>query len=93
MTRRHRRVVSRPTRIGTGQEPVWSGGASPDGQSGADQARQSQGTRVVRPGESWAGPEGDAVDQTRDDTDEGWGEQAPGRDAEWYRSQRPPHWE
>lgn len=32
-------------------------------------------------------------EQTRDDTDAGWGEGAGGRSEEWYREQRPPHWE
>jgi hypothetical protein len=33
-------------------------------------------------------------EQTRDDTDVGWGEVPPGEDAhdEWLREQRPPHW-
>ncbi|MGO1166660.1 MAG: hypothetical protein ACTMHL_08585 [Janibacter sp.] len=33
-------------------------------------------------------------DQTRDDTDRGWGER-PGEDEHdrWLREQRPPHWE
>jgi hypothetical protein len=31
-------------------------------------------------------------DQTRDDTDEGWGER-PRRDDDWLREQRPPHWD
>lgn len=34
------------------------------------------------------------VDQTKDDTDEGWGE--PGDDdasARWLRENRPPHWD
>lgn len=36
-----------------------------------------------------------APEQTRDDTDEGWGE-VPGRDGghdDWLREQRPPHWD
>jgi hypothetical protein len=31
-------------------------------------------------------------DQTRDDTDAGWGERAAGDD-DWLRDQRPPHWD
>lgn len=44
-----------------------------------------------------SGPEDDAPvlpEQTRDDTDDGWG--SSGRDGaadEWYERERPPHWE
>jgi hypothetical protein len=31
-------------------------------------------------------------DQTRDDTDAGWGER-PRDPSDWYRDERPPHWE
>lgn len=31
-------------------------------------------------------------EQTRDDTDRGWGEHSDSRD-EWLREQRPPHWD
>ena len=31
-------------------------------------------------------------DTSRDDTDEGWGE-PPARDSDWWRDQRPPHWD
>jgi hypothetical protein len=36
---------------------------------------------------------GDPVlpEQSREDTDEGWGEY-PGRDDDWLRRDRPPHW-
>ena len=43
-----------------------------------------------------AGTAASGLEQTTDDTDDGWGE-APvtGRSArdEWLRAQRPPHWE
>jgi hypothetical protein len=32
-------------------------------------------------------------DVTRDERDEGWGDEAGGRDEEWYRRERPPHHE
>ncbi|XVX19572.1 hypothetical protein ACQP1U_14855 [Actinomycetota bacterium] len=103
-------MVSQPTRIGTGDDPVWSAGPAPEPASEASAETESQGdatrpdggqeapaarTRVVRPGESWERTAGTGVaaDQTLDDTDAGWGEQSSGRDADWYRSQRPPHWE
>ena len=31
-------------------------------------------------------------EQTRDDTDAGWGEQGEGYSAQWWQEQRPPHW-
>lgn len=31
-------------------------------------------------------------EQTRDDTDSGWGEDASGRSQRWWEEQRPPHW-
>jgi hypothetical protein len=32
-------------------------------------------------------------DTTRDERDEGWGDEPGGRDDEWYRRERPPHHE
>jgi hypothetical protein len=45
-----------------------------------------------------SGPEDDAPvlpDQTRDDTDDGWGSSGTrdGAADEWYERERPPHWE
>ena len=39
-------------------------------------------------------PTADGLDQTRDDTDAGWGEPPEAGDARdrWYLEQRPPHW-
>ena len=31
-------------------------------------------------------------EQTRDDTDTGWGESDPGMSQRWWEEQRPPHW-
>lgn len=39
-------------------------------------------------------PEDDAPvlpDQTRDESDVGWGDEPGERDAEWYHRERPPH--
>lgn len=33
-----------------------------------------------------------APEQTRDDTDTGWGERDSGHSATWWKEQRPPHW-
>lgn len=32
------------------------------------------------------------VEQTRDDTDDGWGERSSGHSRTWWEEQRPPHW-
>lgn len=32
------------------------------------------------------------LDQTRDDTDEGWGDGGSGHSRTWWEEQRPPHW-
>jgi hypothetical protein len=40
------------------------------------------------------GPAGPVLpDQTRDDTDRGWGQDAAADDDEWLLRERPPHWE
>lgn len=31
-------------------------------------------------------------EQTRDDTDAGWGERQAGHTSQWWQEQRPPHW-
>ncbi len=34
------------------------------------------------------------LDQTRDDTDEGWGDWRDQQDRDqWFQEERPPHWE
>lgn len=32
------------------------------------------------------------AEQTRDDTDDGWGEDGAGHSRTWWEEQRPPHW-
>lgn len=32
------------------------------------------------------------TEQTRDDTDEGWGDAQRGHSSTWWEEQRPPHW-
>jgi len=40
-----------------------------------------------------AGPVGSTLEQTRDDTDAGWGERpSEGSHDQWLQEQRPPHW-
>lgn len=68
-----------------------------DGSSGPDGAgRRRRHRRVTRPATGGTPPRPDdgGLDQTRDDTDAGWGEATEPGDARdrWYVEQRPPHW-
>lgn len=101
MTRRRRRASSEPQRVGSdegltssrpvrrdqneGQREDWQEGPASTGQerAAAGETERRGGGRHTRP----------QVDQTKDDTDEGWGD--PGDDdasARWLRENRPPHW-
>lgn len=59
----------------------------------------TQDAQPASPGDSsppaadtWAPPSEPVLpEQTREDTDEGWGEY-PERDDDWLRRDRPPHW-
>lgn len=69
------------------------------GEQPAPAPRRRTHRRVTRPATGGAEePPGtgtdQALDQTRDDTDAGWGERPEGGDARdrWYLEQRPPHW-
>lgn len=83
-----RRVVSDPT----GERP--GGPAAGDvGAVGAVGGVGSEGEGSVREGGVGTAS---GLEQTSDDTDDGWGEApAAGRSYrdEWLRAQRPPHWE
>ncbi|WP_153394422.1 hypothetical protein [Ornithinicoccus halotolerans] len=64
--------------------------AGPPGAQGSGR----RGPHVEDAAAGRAGP--DVPEQTRDDTDHGWGEASePARDGheDWLRRQRPPHWE
>lgn len=54
------------------------------------------GSATVRLGQAWWGFEisgaAQRPEQTRDDTDEGWGERRSGHSRTWWEEQRPPHW-
>ncbi|MCA1781829.1 MAG: hypothetical protein LC679_06535, partial [Intrasporangiaceae bacterium] len=54
------------------------------------------GTATIRSGDvEWRievrGP-AHTVEQTRDDTDEGWGDAGSRHSRTWWEEQRPPHW-
>lgn len=55
-----------------------------------------RGAAVVRVGEMrWEFEirgAGHTPEQTRDDTDAGWGESRSGHSRSWWEEQRPPHW-
>jgi len=89
----HAASASRPG--GHAEEPVH-GQPTPDhpaqGQPSGIQPAGNGRTEPARPPD--AGRSGSSKpEQSRDDTDEGWGER-PHEDAEdqWLREQRPPHW-
>lgn len=90
--RRHRRVVSEPTRLdASGVELTHVLPALPtgDGADRADEVDPAPADEARGPAAGKAAPE-----QTRDDTDEGWGERPRHDEADeaWWRAQRPPHW-
>lgn len=91
MTRRRRRATSSPQRVGS-DEGLTTSRPTP---SSAD-ADAAEAAVPPAPGPE-EGSSGAAtrrtVEQSKDDTDEGWGERgdddATGR---WLRENRPPHW-
>jgi hypothetical protein len=76
-----------PAERSAGDEP--QDGVAPD-QPGGRQPRGEQ-----PPGEQPPAERGRRADQTRDDTDVGWGEVPEPADAHdrWLLEQRPPHWD
>jgi hypothetical protein len=102
MTRRRRRASSAPQRVGS-EEGLTSSRPAPEPESAAEPESGSEsevaaGDPRAREGEAPSSGVGGRhtrtkVEQTKDDTDEGWGE--PGDDdaaARWLRENRPPHW-
>lgn len=87
-----RRVVSDPTGERSGAR--GEGGGEDAGKDGGAGGKDGVGgTGAGNQGGVGAGAVS-GLEQTTDDTDDGWGE-APGRSVrdEWLRAQRPPHWE
>lgn len=97
MTRRSRRASSDPQRVGSEEGLTSSRPASrveddeaaesvPDEEAAEpvpDEATEVRGRHTGR-----------KVDQTKDDTDEGWGEAGDDdASARWLRENRPPHWD
>ena len=87
MTRRSRRASSAPQRVGS-DEGLTSTHVRPEAQPNDGQAPGE-----TTPAEPSASPTGPDVEQTKDDTDEGWGERGnENASARWLRENRPPHW-
>lgn len=62
------------------------GAVEPAGPHNADEVEKPS----VAPTQRAAGPLIPSV--ASDDLDVGWGEEANGRDDQWYQRERPPHW-
>ena len=89
MTRRSRRASSGPQRVGSDAGLTSTRPALPSEDEG-DVASEGAAEQVEAPS---SGTGRRAIEQTKDDTDEGWGER--GEDdasARWLRENRPPHW-
>lgn len=104
MTRRPRRASSAPQRVGsdeglTSSRPLIEDPAEPAvGRGRTSEPEDGSTTDADEKVSDDAAVSGrhtrKKVEQTKDDTDEGWGE--PGDDdasARWLRENRPPHWD
>jgi hypothetical protein len=68
------------------------GGAPVVAESEAERPQESADT-TSSDTKTQAGPVGSKLEQTRDDTDAGWGERPnEGAHDQWLQEQRPPHW-
>ncbi len=88
MTRRSRRASSAPQRVGSDEGLTSSRPSDVDAgdvrESGDDEKASTRHTpkKVEK------------VEQTKDDTDVGWGERGDDdASARWLRENRPPHWD
>ena len=102
MTRRSRRASSAPQRVGsqeglTSSRPATPAGVSPDVEEPPASPSTEPEPEPEAEATDWtprrASGRDATVEQTKDDTDEGWGER--GEDdasARWLRENRPPHW-
>ena len=97
MTRRSRRASSSPQRVGS-DEGLTSARPRVPAAAWGEQDRGAEDPTPAAEGIDGSSPKAAAaertpVEQTSDDTDEGWGER--GEDdtsARWLRENRPPHW-
>jgi REase_MTES_1575/AAA domain len=89
---RDRLRVEQLRRLGWEHVRVWSTDLFRD--PARDVARVSAAVRAASAEtKPHTGPVGSKLEQTRDDTDAGWGEQTnEGSHDQWLREQRPPHW-
>lgn len=95
MTRRPRRASSAPQRVGSDEGLTSSSPHATEPTEPTEPAEPIEPAEPTEPAEpSTRHTRATKVDQTKDDTDEGWGE--PGDDdasARWLRENRPPHWD
>lgn len=96
MTRRSRRASSNPQRVGS-DEGLTSARPRVPAAAGGEQDRGAEGPTPAAEeadgsSRKAAAAERTPVEQTRDDTDEGWGERGDDTSARWLRENRPPHW-
>jgi hypothetical protein len=103
VSRRSRRASSAPQKVGSDEgltssrprldeprEPIAA--AEPEGNLLAADRDGEQGDDSAPPAPTTSRPPRKA-EQSRDDTDEGWGERGDGdASARWLRENRPPHW-
>ncbi|WP_156971496.1 hypothetical protein [Knoellia sinensis] len=109
MTRRSRRASSVPQRVGSDEgltssrpsvkrpDPDPSEAAPSEADSAKGDAAEATARAASEAGGRHTGGKPRPkrrVDQTTDDTDEGWGEQRDREaSARWLRENRPPHWD
>ncbi|EAP96915.1 hypothetical protein JNB_16846 [Janibacter sp. HTCC2649] len=83
MTRRSRRASSAPQRVGSDKDLTSSRPSGAEASPAEKASTRHTPKRKV-----------DKGDQTKDDTDVGWGERGDDdASARWLRENRPPHWD
>ncbi|GAA4112105.1 hypothetical protein GCM10022415_06640 [Knoellia locipacati] len=90
MTRRSRRASSAPQRVGSDEGLTSS---RPTAETSGQEPEAATPTEAEAGAKVGGRHTPRRAEQTKDDTDEGWGE--PGDDdasARWLRENRPPHW-
>ncbi|WP_353951164.1 hypothetical protein V6K52_16215 [Knoellia sp. S7-12] len=101
MTRRSRRASSAPQRVGSDQG-LTSSRRRVEERAAADLTREPDDGSTADASEKVSGEAATSkrhtgkkkVDQTKDDTDVGWGERGDDdASARWLRENRPPHWD
>ncbi|MEO7268272.1 MAG: hypothetical protein ABIW49_03600 [Knoellia sp.] len=88
MTRRSRRASSVPQRVGSDE------GLTSSRPSDAEASETTKDVEASEPEKASTRHTRKKVEQTKDDTDVGWGERGDDdASARWLRENRPPHWD